>query len=66
MGVSHRPETWRHVRTGGLYTVLSRDALVEATLERVVVYQAAGAGQVWVRPEQEFLDGRFVREPREP
>ncbi|MCP1674320.1 hypothetical protein J2T57_001422 [Natronocella acetinitrilica] len=45
-------------RKGGKYRVLHR-GLLEATLDPVVVYQAAD-GLVWVRPAAEFDDGRFT------
>lgn len=63
-----RAAFYRHKKSGGLYTVIAL-ARVEATLERVVVYQAVtdewemveGPDHVWTRPLAEFADGRFER-----
>ena len=49
--------THRHLKTGGLYRAIS-DATIEATMTPVVVYQGAD-GRWWVRPRDEFHDGRF-------
>lgn len=53
-------EIWRHVKSGGLYTIKDNNALIEATLVRAVCYASLFDGQVWVRPAEEFYDGRFV------
>lgn len=50
--------THRH-RKGGLYRVLCR-GILEADRSDVVIYDDAD-GQVWVRPVDEFEDGRFVK-----
>jgi len=52
---------WRHEKTGGLYMIASV-ALVEATLEIVVVYRSLNEEHVltFTRPIREFLDGRFT------
>lgn len=52
---------WYHLKTGGIYKVLSSDAKIEATLERAVVYQSETDNSVWIRPHAEFMDGRFIR-----
>jgi len=54
-------EIWRHVKTGGLYMVLVRDAIIEADMTEAVVYRGIDL-KTWVRPAVEFFDGRFVRE----
>ena len=47
----------RHVKTGRDYIVLCM-ATIEATMTPAVVY---GHGdQMWVRPLDEFCDGRFI------
>lgn len=64
MGVSRYVQ---HAKTGGYYEVLM-SAQMEADHAPVVVYQAVRTGMlcperygpVWVRPETEFADGRFV------
>lgn len=54
---------WRH-RNGTVYAV-SHGAIIEATLTPSVVYYLAetwppGSRLCWVRPLEEFLDGRFT------
>lgn len=49
--------THRH-RKGGLYRVLTHGTL-EANRSPVVIYDDAD-GTVWVRPTEEFEDGRFL------
>lgn len=48
--------TWVHKKTGGVYTVLETGR-IEHNLEEVVIYR--GSSGVWVRPFEEFIDGRF-------
>lgn len=52
--------TFRHVKTGGLYHIalLCR---IEATNTPAVAYVSHKDGTVWVRPQDEFLDGRFEK-----
>lgn len=50
--------THRH-RKGGLYRVVTYGTL-EADRSPVVIYDDAD-GTVWVRPTQEFEDGRFEK-----
>lgn len=58
---------WRH-RSGGEYVVI-QGCVIEATLTPAVLYQSVdpcGTLQAmwmssWVRPLDEFLDGRFIR-----
>lgn len=49
----------RHVKSGGVYVVVTV-GLVEATLAPVVIYRDIVAHTTWVRPVDEFCDGRFV------
>lgn len=49
---------WKH-RKGGHYTVLAV-ARMESDLAPVVVYKSERDFSVWVRPHDEFADGRFV------
>jgi hypothetical protein len=46
----------RHKKTGGIYTILFV-AVLEKTLDRMVVY--VQGNYRWIRPEEEFCDGRF-------
>jgi hypothetical protein len=50
---------WRHKKSGGLYKIVSRDAFLENSMVKAVVYESLWDGQVWVRPASEFFDGRF-------
>lgn len=54
----------RHLKTGGVYQIIATNARIEATLDEVVVYQKMhdpDHGSVWIRPAEEFFDGRFER-----
>ncbi|MFT4103213.1 MAG: DUF1653 domain-containing protein [Burkholderiaceae bacterium] len=50
---------YRHLKTGGVYEVLTR-GLNEADRTPVVVYRSVDSGQVWVRSAEQFDDGRFA------
>lgn len=53
---------WRHIKTENLYTV--KDIVVrENDLAIYVSYQKLmiGSQVQWIRPLEEFLDGRFVK-----
>lgn len=57
-------QLWRHVKTGELYKVADI-CIIEKTLENGVLYHAHSNNRVqmlsYMRPKNEFLDGRFVR-----
>lgn len=50
---------YKHVKTGGFYEVVDI-ATIEATMELAVVYRSTENGRRWVRPYDEFCDGRFA------
>lgn len=50
---------WRHKKTGGLYIILDEDAIIEKTLERATIYRSLSDNRTWIRPFEEFHDGRF-------
>lgn len=50
----------KHVKTNGYYEVLAPSALIEEDMSEVTVYLSLKDNVVWVRPKQEFCDGRFV------
>lgn len=54
---------WTHVRAGGRY-VVRMGVVIESTVTPAVAYYSLETGVVWVRPLDEFLDGRF--QPLEP
>lgn len=56
-----RGTLYRHLKTGGHYYVETDEATIEKTGERAVVYTSVKDGRVWVRPFDEFNDGRFER-----
>lgn len=60
---TRRLPRWRHRRTRGLYVELAR-GLRESDKAPQVVYQSLADGRVWIRPEPEFMDGRFEPAPR--
>lgn len=49
---------WTHCKSGGQYVVMF-PAMIEATATPGVAY-CGHDGLIWVRPVEEFLDGRFV------
>ena len=48
----------RHLKSGGLYQVIG-EGKIEADLSPVVIYQNIHNRMIWVRPRDEFYDGRF-------
>ncbi len=56
----NRGSVWRHEKSGGFYVVLGQ-CRIEATNTPAVRYMPVDGGTEWVRPEDEFMDGRFVR-----
>ncbi|QDP65321.1 MAG: hypothetical protein Unbinned200contig1000_61 [Prokaryotic dsDNA virus sp.] len=64
---SSHPErvTWVHKKTGKMYVILHH-GLLESSLEPVVIYQQEDGGPVWVRPAEEFFDGRFQSWDKKP
>jgi hypothetical protein len=51
---------WRH-RKGGTYRIVGH-AMIEASMTPAVIYESlSGDAGLWVRPGDEFLDGRFTR-----
>lgn len=51
---------WLHSK-GGTYTLLFSSAVLESNGTRYCVYQSESNGTVWLRPFDEFYDGRFVQ-----
>jgi hypothetical protein len=49
---------WRHKARGTTYMVVV-EGTREANMEPCVAYVALMDGKVWLRPTEEFLDGRF-------
>ena len=52
---------WVHVKTGGRY-ILIGEGVIEKTNTPCVMYTSILGGPIWVRPTDEFHDGRFVME----
>lgn len=52
-------EIWEHVKSGGLYRIVSTQGINENDMTRVTIYRSLWDGAVWVRPEEQFFDGRF-------
>ncbi len=53
---------WRHKKRGTEYQIMLRGKLqVEGhhDMQDAVVYQGIEDGQVWIRPDTDFFDGRF-------
>ena len=64
-------EKWRHKKRGVVYEIVTDTASIQVSaapeLEQMfeddmwVVYKNLSTGAHWVRPREEFLDGRFER-----
>ena len=57
-------DLWRHVKRGSVYVVVNIVTMQSSAhrgvdMAEAVLYRA-GDGRLWVRPLEEFLDGRFV------
>lgn len=54
-------QAYRHKTTGNIYRVILADCRIEATNAEAVAYRRADDphAPVWVRPYDEFCDGRF-------
>lgn len=70
--VEEAAPVYRHKKTGGLYKVLGvgrmqaekwyepdGDGAATVDMREVVVYRSLQDGLLWVRPRQDFEDGRF-------
>jgi hypothetical protein len=59
---------WKHKKRGTVYTEIGRGGLQSADTAKLddgdvmVVYQGED-GEIWIRAEYEFLDGRFEALP---
>lgn len=54
---------WKH-RKGGIYRIVGH-AMIEANMTPAIIYESlSGDAGLWVRPGDEFLDGRFSRHTR--
>ena len=58
-------EKFRHLKRGSIYVKVGVAGLqcTSPVVEGVpmVVYKSIEDGRLWVRPEEEFLDGRFEK-----
>jgi len=55
------PELWIHKKTGGVYVILFEGVMENSGL-KTVGYQAIEGGVIWIRPRDEFYDGRFEQQ----
>jgi hypothetical protein len=57
----------QHKKRGSTYKVIGRGRVQSDTpltdMDEVVIYQGEADGLFWLRPESEFVDGRFVELP---
>ena len=49
---------WRHKKSGGLYTIVG-EAIIESTMQKATIYKSLHDDKLWIRPKDEFHDGRF-------
>jgi hypothetical protein len=64
-------EQWRHKKRGTVYEIVTQDASVQCSANPVfeaafdgeawTIYRNVKTGAFWVRPTEEFFDGRFER-----
>lgn len=62
---------WKHLKRGGYYNVFTHSAKLQASSHQDVedrlkdtlftIYADVFTGDVYIRPTDEFIDGRFVR-----
>lgn len=62
---------WKHKKRGTIYEVLTDTASIQCSAAPEVeeifgeddwtVYRNVETGAVWIRPSEEFLDGRFEK-----
>lgn len=69
--------TWKHKKRGSVYEVITDTASIQCSAdpafeqrfedESWTVYRNIHTQSIWVRPTEEFLDGRFekIEEPEE-
>ena len=53
-----RRELVRHVKTRGIYEIIGYGK-IEKDQTPVTIYEQIWEGRIWVRPTEEFEDGRF-------
>lgn len=68
-------EHWKHKLRGSVYEVLTHSASLQCSCwpcaeeqfadEAFTVYRSVETGAVYVRPTEEFQDGRFTRIPHD-
>lgn len=51
-------KVYKHIKSGGLYRLVCL-AVHEGTGAHYAVYESLKTGEVWLRPSEEFFDGRF-------
>lgn len=54
----HRGQCVRHVKTRGIYEIIGYGK-IEKDQTSVAIYEQVWEGRIWVRPVEEFEDGRF-------
>lgn len=58
-GVTEPVALWQHKKTGGVYEIVG-ECQIETTNAPGVLYRNTSTGVTWMRPKEEFFDGRFV------
>lgn len=59
-------EEYKHLKSGGVYEIIGC-GVRESDREIQVIYQSRdpkGDGPWWIRPADEFMDGRFELQPK--
>jgi len=63
---AHVLPRFRHRKRGTVYQVISIGEDENRRGTEVVVYRGEDDGKIWVRPSEQFFDGRFEELPRKP
>lgn len=63
MDTEPKPPTnvYLHIKSQNRYTVLHHSVMLTSSLVTMTVYECLNSGKIWVRPSNEFNDGRFER-----
>lgn len=64
--IEERFPRYQHVKRGTTYEVISIGEDENNRGVNLVLYRGEDDGKIWVRPAEQFFDGRFVELPRKP
>ena len=56
-------DMWKHRKTGKHYELVGFCVIENGCIPAVIYTPVEGTGEIWVRPCEEFFDGRFLQSP---